>query len=417
MFERLFGSDADVLRDRDFQLVLLASISSPLGASVVSPIITSLATPYGVTPTRAGLLLSAFTLPAIAAIPLVGIAADRYGRKPVLTVGLAVFGLAGLAVPLTTDFRAALGLRVIQGVGYTGIGPVLITATGDLFTGEREATAQGLRFTTVGASLTVFPLLSGVLVGFAWQFPFALYAVALPTALAVWFLFTEPTTAGTKRGGDLRGLLDRASDRAVAATLVGRSVPTFLWFVFLTYNSVVIVTSLGGTPSAAGTLVAVASVASAVATTQVGRLTATLGQRLPTFAGVVIAAAGLSLLALAPSVPVALVGGAFVGGGFSVSLTLYRSAITGLTGEQFRGGLVSLGESAGRVGSTVAPVVTGAAIAALNPDGVAAGEGTAVRTVLLAVAVGCVAVTGLLLLVGGRDDSDAGTTPDPATDD
>ncbi|MFB6194103.1 MAG: MFS transporter [Halobaculum sp.] len=411
----LFGSDADVLGDRDFQLLLLASLSSPLGASVVSPIITSLAGPFGVTATRAGLLLSAFTLPAVVAIPLVGVAADRFGRKPVLATGLAVFGCAGLAVPLTADFRVALVLRAVQGVGYTGIGPILITATGDLFTGEREATAQGLRFTAVGASLTVFPLVSGALVAFAWQFPFVLYAVALPTALAVWLGFSEPTDADGDRGGDPLALLARATDRTVLATLLGRAVPTFLWFVFLTYNSIVIVTGLGGSPSAAGTLVAVASVASAVATTQVGRFTARFGRRLPTFVGVALAAGGLAVVAVAPSVLAALGGGALVGAGFSVAITLYRSAITSLTDERLRGGLVSLGESVGRVGSTAAPVVTGAAVAALKPAGVPAGEGTAVRTTLVATALGCVVLAGLLLLVGGSA-TDTTSDPTPADD-
>jgi ACDE family multidrug resistance protein len=406
--QKLVGDDADVLANRNFQLLLLASLSSPLGASVVSPILTELAGPFGISNTRAGLLMAAFTAPAIVCIPLVGVLSDRYGRKPILSAGLVLFGAAGLAVPLATrvpaaiplsDFRVALGLRLLQGIGYTGIAPILITAVGDIFDGDAEATAQGLRFTTVGVSLTAFPLLSGLLVAFAWQFPFALYAIALPTAVAVWLLFSEPTTAETEARGDVRALLARIRKPSVAATLIGRAVPGFLWFAFLTFNSVVIVEVLGGTPGEAGALVAVASVASAVATTQVGRLTARFGATIPTFAGLTLSGAGLSLVAVAPSVPVALAGGALIGGGFSVAITLYRTAITGLGEQAIRGGLVSVGESVGRVGSTTAPIVTGAAVAFLRPpDGAVTGE--AVRTVLIGTAVACVAVGGLLLVVG-----------------
>jgi MFS family permease len=409
LLKKLVGDDADVLADCNFQLLLLASLSSPLGASVVSPILTELAGPFGVSNTRAGLLMAAFTAPAIVCIPLVGVLSDRYGRKPVLAAGLALFGAAGLAVPLSanlpdaiplSEFRAALGLRLLQGVGYTGIAPVLITATGDIFDGDAEATAQGLRFTTVGVSLTVFPLLSGLLVAFAWQFPFALYAVALPTAVAVLLWFTEPTSADGDSRGDVRALLVRITEPAVAATLLGRAIPGFLWFAFLTYNSVVIVEVLGGTPGEAGALVAVASATSAVATTQVGRVTARFGAVGPTFAGLVVAGAGLALVAVAPAVPVALAGGALIGGGFSVAITLYRTAITGLAGEQLRGGLVSVGESVGRVGSTTAPILTGAAVAFLRPAGVETATGEAVTPVLIGTAVACVAVGGLLLVVG-----------------
>lgn len=443
----LVGADADVLADRDFRLVLLASLISPMGAAVVSPVVESLAGPYGVPAARVALLLSAFTAPGIVFIPLSGVLADRYGRKPVLAGGLALFGLAGVAVALTTSFRAALALRLLQGVGYTGIGPVLITATGDLFSGARESTAQGVRFTVVGASLAVFPFLAGLLVALAWQFPFALYAAAIPVALAVWLYFDESAgvgdgsdggegakddvgengakddaDAGDADGasdgaapGSLRALVALATRPRVAATLLGRAVPGFLWFGFLTYNSIVVVDLLGGSPGAAGALVAVASVASAVATTQVGRLTARYGRTLPTFAALVVGAAGLAGLALAPSVPVALAAGAPVGAGFSVSLTLYRSSITGLATDELRGGLVSLGESVGRVGSTGAPVAMGALVAALSGG---LGHAAAVRTVALAVAAGVVVAGAALLAVGdsGMSEEDGGT-PAAAGDD
>lgn len=415
----LVGADADVLADRDFRLLLLASLISPMGASVVSPVVESLAGPYGVSPTEVALLLSAFTAPGIVCIPLSGVLADRYGRKPVLAGGLALFGLAGVGLALTTDFRAALALRLLQGVGYTGIGPILITATGDLFSGARESAAQGVRFTAVGASLTVFPFLSGVLVAFAWQFPFLLYAAALPVAVVVAVRFTEPAdldgdSATEGDEGGVRALLALARQPRVAATLLGRATPGFLWFAFLTYNSIVVVRLLGGTPGAAGALVAVASVTSAVATTQVGRLTARFGRTLPTFASLVVGAVGLAGLALAPSVPVALAAGIPVGAGFSVALTLYRSAITGLATDDLRGGLVSLGESVGRVGSTGAPVAMGAVVTLLTEP---LGYAGAVRAVSLVVAAGVIVVGGVLLVVGEQGAGTGASTDATAGDD
>ncbi|UIO99149.1 MFS transporter [Halobaculum sp. CBA1158] len=428
----LVGTDADVLDDRDFRLLLLASLISPMGASVVSPVVESLAAgPYGVSATEAGLLLSAFTAPGIVCIPLSGVLADRYGRKPVLAAGLALFGLAGVALTLTTAFRAALALRLLQGVGYTGIGPILITATGDLFTGPRESTAQGVRFTVVGVSLTVFPFLAGLLVALAWQFPYALYAAALPVAAVVWLLFDESADLSGRDGavgdgaaaadgeteadgpGGVRALLALASRPHVVATLVGRAVPGFLWFAFLAYNSIVVVRLLGGSPGAAGALVAVASVASAVATTQAGRLTARFGRPLPTFAALVVGAVGLTALALAPSVPVAIAAGAPVGAGFSLSLTLYRSTITGLADDDLRGGLVSLGESVGRVGSTGAPVAMGAAVAFLAGP---LGYDAAVRSVSIAVAAGVVVAGGALLFVSARGTASEGGRTRAASD-
>ncbi|MXR41042.1 hypothetical protein GRX01_06775, partial [Halobaculum sp. WSA2] len=124
-------------------------------------------------------------------------------------------------------------------------------------------------------------------------------------------------------------------------------------------------------------------------------------------------AGGLAGLALAPSVPVALAAGVPVGAGFSVSLTLYRSAITGLAGDGTRGGLVSLGESIGRLGSTGAPVAMGAAVGFLAD---AVGYAAAVRTVSIAVAVAVVAGGGVLLLLGDMG-ADTGAGSPAAADD
>lgn len=375
------------MTDPRFRVILLGSVVSPMGASLVSPLLDSLLPVYGVSEARIGLVMAAFTAPAIVAIPLVGMVSDRVGRKPVLTAGLALFGAAGLALAFTDDFRVAVALRLVQGVGFTGIAPVLIAATGDLFSGEREATAQGLRFTTVGLSLALFPLLSGVLVAVAWQYPFTLFALGLPAALVVHLRFEESAAdpAASEGGLDVRRLATLVRRRRVALVLLGRTVPSFLWFGFLTYNSIVVVRLLDGTPGVAGALVALASVASSVGGTQVGRLTAAFDtRRAPLLVGTAAAGVGLAGVALAPSLPVAGAGAAVVGAGFGVVLTLYRSTISTVAPADLRGSLVSLGESAGRIGSTVAPILMGAVVAVATPR---YGFGAAVRGTLLGVVV------------------------------
>jgi MFS family permease len=397
---RLVGDDADVVTDPRFRVILLGSVVSPMGASLVSPLLDSLVGVYGVSEARIGLVMAAFTAPAIAAIPLVGLVSDRYGRKPVLTAGLATFGAAGVALAFTADFRAVVALRLLQGIGFTGIAPVLIAATGDLFTGDREATAQGVRFTTVGLSLALVPALAGLLVALAWQYPFALYALGLPAAAVVHVHFEEPTTVTATNDGDAARNVHRLGVALrrprLGLVLLGRTVPSVLWFGFLTYNSIVVVRFLDGSPGAAGALVGVASAASSVGGTQVGRLTAAFEtRRVPLLAGTAASGVGLGGVALAPSLAIAGVGAVVVGAGFGVVLTLYRSTISTLAPDSLRGSLVSLGESAGRLGSTLTPVVMGGAVALATPR---YGFEAAVRGTLLGV-VGCGVAVGVVAVV------------------
>jgi MFS family permease len=139
---------------------------------MVSPVLDSLIEPFGTSAADIGLIISFWTAPGVVVIPVAGVLADRYGRKPVLVASLVAFGFGGTGIAFTTDFRVVLALRFLQGTGYGGLVPVITTSIGDMYDGSREVTGQGLRLTVNGASGTVFPLLAGVLVVVAWQYPF-----------------------------------------------------------------------------------------------------------------------------------------------------------------------------------------------------------------------------------------------------
>ncbi|MFB6159632.1 MAG: MFS transporter [Haloferacaceae archaeon] len=410
----LLGSDADLLRERDFRALLAANLLAPLGIPLVSPLLESLSGPFGVSTARLGLLISAYTAPPILLIPVAGVLADRYGRKPVLLAGILLFGAAGTAIAFTTDFRVAVALRFVQGVAYAGLTPVIVTSLGDLYAGSREASAQGLRFTTSGLYQSVFPPAAGVLVAVAWQYPFLIYALAFPVAGAVYLWFDEPLdrdgerTDGGSTADDPDGATDAPPDadaddglwalarlatrRRVVALVVARGLPSLAWTGFLTYNSFFVVRAIGGSPAAAGVLVTVNSAMLAVGGSQAGRITSAWDSRfLPLVVTTTGLGCGLALIAVAPSLPVAAAGAALLGVSFGVSLSLYRSVVTGIAPQALRGGLVSVSESVGRAGSTLTPVGMGAVVAVLAPTYgvVAAVRWTAVGVGALVAAVGC----------------------------
>ena len=415
--ETLLGEDAHAIRDRSFQMLLLANLTSPLGPALVSPLLDTLTGVYGVSEAEIGFMISAYTAPGILVIPVVGVLADRYGRKPLLAAGLLLFGCAGTALALTTEFRVVLALRVLQGIGGAAIVPVIITSVGDLYAGATEATAQGLRLSTSGVTQAVFPAIAGVLVVAAWQYPLLLYAIAIPVALVVLVGLEEPRGARTDGGrggpsgendaradveepapdGSAGDLLRLARRPPVLAVLAGRGIPGFCYFGFVTYNSIVVVRVLGGSPAEAGLLVTLGSVSYAVAASQAGRITAHFRSRRTPMIGMFLAlGVGMGVVAAAPSVPVSGVGVALLGVGFGTLGSLYRSVITGIAPEALRGGLVSLSESIGRVGITAVPVVMGALVAWLGPE---VGLASAVRLTLVVVgAFGAFAGVGSVFL-------------------
>ncbi|WP_233204052.1 MFS transporter [Halegenticoccus soli] len=371
LLSSVVGDEAELLQERPFQLLFLSNMLPPLGTALLSPVLGSLIDPLGTTPANIGLVMSAFTAPAIITIPIVGVIADRYGRRPVILFGLVWFGVAGSAIALTTNFQLVLFLRVLQGIGFAALTPIIITSIGDLYAGTKEATAQGLRFTGSGISQTIFPLGAGVLVGLAWRYPFLLYAIAFPIAAVVYIYFEEPvdsdaaSDSGVKNvRQQLRALWSLVSQRRVWAMVIVRGTPNIVWLGFLTYNSIIVVDLIGGTATEAGLLAALGSLSYALSATQAGRLSARFDSRLfPLIVMNVAMASGLCIVFIARTLLLAFVGIVFLGIGFGLTLSLYRSIITNLASPSARGGLVSLAEGVGRITSTLTPIGMGATIA------------------------------------------------------
>lgn len=370
----LFPKEATLLRESEFQLLLLSTMFPILTTAIVSPVLDSMIEPLGATPANIGLVISFSTAPAVILMPFVGILTDRFGRKPIIVGSLLVFGLAGAAIATTTDFRVVLVLRFFQGIGFAGLIPTITTSIGDKYEGPLEETAQGLRMAVNGISGTFFPLIAGTLVVITWYLPFLLYAFAIPTAMVVYWWVDEPTDDNSEDAdGELpnqywRAFADLLSQKRVVAIVVARALPMVIWITFLTYNSLIVVHLLDGTAFHAGFLMASGNLVFGIAGSQADRTTTLLGSRyVAALIGNTLLAVGFIFVLFAPGVGPAVVGIIVAGIGFGTTLTLYRSIITGLAPQKLRGGLVSLSAAGSQVSATVTPVLFGVILAATEP--------------------------------------------------
>lgn len=118
----------------------------------------------------------AITLAALL-LPL-GAVGDRWGRKPVLLVGLVLFGLANAASGLASSVPVMLGARMLAGVGAAMIMPVTLSVITSAFPAEERSKAIGIWTGVAGGGGILGMFLSAVLVDFLdWRWLFVLPVV------------------------------------------------------------------------------------------------------------------------------------------------------------------------------------------------------------------------------------------------
>lgn len=170
-----------------------------LGNSMLIPVFPQMKAALGLTQFQVGLTISLFSIPAGLAIPFLGFLSDRIGRKWIIVPAVILYGLGGLISGLAPVFlgRDAYWLllvgRVVQGIGAAGTAPIAMALVSDIFKGQERSKALGNIEASNGFGKVVSPILGALLGLIVWYALFFVYAaLAIPIALAVWFIIKEP---------------------------------------------------------------------------------------------------------------------------------------------------------------------------------------------------------------------------------
>lgn len=124
--------------------------------------------------------------------PGAGIIADRFGRRKLLLWSMAFYGAGGLMPFVIDNFWAVVAGRVVIGIGEAGVLTVVNTLLADYYE-EKERHRWLMIQGVVGSVLgTVTIASSGFLAAQGWQYPFLVYAVAIPILLASLMFLFEP---------------------------------------------------------------------------------------------------------------------------------------------------------------------------------------------------------------------------------
>lgn len=158
-------------------------------------------------------IVTAYLLTTTVTVPIAGKLSDLFGRRLMLLIGVAIFGIASLMTGLSGDVTQLIIWRAVQGIGGGIITANAFTIIGDLFAARERGRWQGLIGAIFGISSVVGPLLGGWLTEgqnifgsvTSWHWIFWINVPIAVLAFALIFRFCPPLKHAKKARVDYIG--------------------------------------------------------------------------------------------------------------------------------------------------------------------------------------------------------------------
>lgn len=340
-------------------------------AGVAAP---RLAPDLGLGPDVLGWFFSISTFGLMLGAAVGGRLSDRYGRKPVLVLSVALFGVLSILTGLSQTQEQLLIARFLTGVGLGGALPNLIAIVAESAGEARRSRAVGFLYAGLpcGGALASLVSLAGAEPS-DWRMIF--YIGGLGPLLVLLVAAPHLPKAAKPAPPRAADLASRKSGFIEAAVGEGRAVTTLLlWTVFL-LALLIMYLLLSWLPSLligrglsrpdAGLVQMAFNLAGAAGSVAAGWLMDRRGWRLATIVGAFgAAAAAVLVLANAPaSLAVSLVVGAALGATVSAVQSVVYGMAPGFYPARLRGTGVGAAVVMGRLGSAIGPLLAGALLA------------------------------------------------------
>lgn len=188
---------------KKLDLAALASIPliMTLANSMLIPVLPLMQRELQISALQTSLIITVYAAVSIICIPIAGYLSDRFGRKPIIVIGLSVAAIGGAVSGLAAWLMSGLGAysiillgRVIQGIGAAGAFPIVLPLVGDMFRSKEEVSSGlGMIETSNTFGKVLSPVLGSALALVYWFLPLAsIPFISAISIVAVIFLVKKP---------------------------------------------------------------------------------------------------------------------------------------------------------------------------------------------------------------------------------
>lgn len=370
-------------------LIFAITATAIMGNSLIAPVIPDILRDLQLSDASAGLIISSVALPGIIVAPIIGLLADRYGRRRVLVPCLTLFGIGGLAVSIAPNLTVIILARLLQGVGAAGLINLAVVLIGDNWEGSDRTRLIGRNASMLTIGLATFPLVSGALAEFtSWRVSLLPQMAALFVAAAAWRLLdpARPTAHGDKTSlrtqlGGLGVAFRRPEIRAVVIT--GFVVFVLVFGMFLSTLPLHLEREFDMSSGARGLFLSIPAVTGSLMAFNLQRIVGRFGPRRTLLMSGSMFVVSFALLGVAPLVGLVALACALYGLGDGVLIPLLQNRAVDEAPSAQRGAVVAVWVGAARLGQTLGPIAAaGVFMSTGTRPAMLAGAGVAVGMVM-----------------------------------
>jgi predicted MFS family arabinose efflux permease len=124
-------------------IITLATFAASLSARALDPVLPHVADDFGISITTAAGFASVFAFTFAIIQPVLGAAADLFGKARLMVVCLVLLGVANILGAMATSFWLLFASRILAGIGSGGVFPVALSLTSDLVGPDKRQIAIG----------------------------------------------------------------------------------------------------------------------------------------------------------------------------------------------------------------------------------------------------------------------------------
>ncbi|MEK6480030.1 MFS transporter [Catalinimonas sp. 4WD22] len=348
-----------LLKQTNLRIIFSITLMAVMGVSSIAPAFPQIEEVLNVSAQRVGLLITVFTVPGVILTPILGVLADRYGRKKILVPSLLLFGVAGAACFLSDSFQTLLILRTFQGIGAAALGSINVTLIGDLYEGKERATAMGFNASVLSIGTAMYPAIGGAVALLGWNYIFLLPLLSIPVGLIVLYKLDNPEPENDINFKEYLGNTWRAVNQLPVYILFTVSIITFiiLYGAVITYFPFLTDQSFEASSFEIGVLMSSMSLTTAFTSSQAGRLSERFTVRKLMLVAFVLYAIALILIPLMPSLWLLLLPVMIFGVAQGMNLPSFMTLLTGYAPLENRAAFMSINGMVLRAGQTMGPIV------------------------------------------------------------